>query len=268
MLKIIKSIYCVHLPNLMYTPNITSKLLQSTRVILHSFYFKVIITFFIIFCNLLYIMCYYRYCFKRLIGRVKVLKKVLALIVALSAFVFLLPSNLVSAAEEQSEVPTLPDNEVAFNLNSNTPQEEDVYDDEGKYVGTMGIVPVSTSTSSNASGGFHTMGTYPVKEGSSTFKIYWKTGVINLSYRINISRPKGLFTKAKITKAYDKWHLVTPPFTVNSDTLSILRAQETSDKPAQARYRVRYGIVGQGSINYDLKSKVSKQYLYTSVSSF
>lgn len=61
-------------------------------------------------------MCYYRYCFKRLIGRLKVL----ALIVALSAFVFLLPSNLVSAAGEQSEVPTLSDNEVAFNLDSNT----------------------------------------------------------------------------------------------------------------------------------------------------
>lgn len=196
------------------------------------------------------------------------MKKILALIVALSAFVFLLPSNLVSAAEESSEVPSLPDNEIAFDLNSDILQEEDVYDDEGKYIGTIGIEPLETSDSSEDSGGFHTMGTYPVKEGTSTFKIYWRTGVINLSYRINISRPTGLFTKAKITKAYDKWHLVSPPFTVNSDTLSILRAQETSDNPAQARYRVRYGIVGQGSINYDLKSKVSNQYLYTSVSSF
>ena len=196
------------------------------------------------------------------------MKKILALIVALSAFVFLLPSNLVSAAEESSEVPSLPDNEIAFDLNSDILQEEDVYDDEGKYIGTIGIEPLETSDSSEDSGGFHTMGTYPVKEGTSTFKIYWRTGVINLSYRINISRPTGLFTKAKITKAYDKWHLVSPPFTVNSDTLSILRAQETSDNPAQARYRVRYGIVGQGSINYDLKSKVSNLYLYTSVSSF
>ena len=268
MLKIIKSIYYIHLSNFIYTFNNTLKVLEATRVILHSFYIKVIITFFIIFCNLLYFLCYYSYCFKRLIGRVKVLKKILALIVALSAFVFLLPSNLVSAAEESPEVSTLSDNEIAFNLNSNTPQEEDVYDDEGKYLGTMGIEPLSTSNSSETSGGFHTMGTYPVKEGTSTFKLYWKTGVINLIYRINISRPKGLFTKSKITKAYDEWHLVTPPFTVNSDKLSRLRIQETSDKPAQARYRVNYGVIGQGSINYDLNSKVSKQYLYTSVSSF
>ncbi|MFO3790696.1 DUF5626 family protein [Bacillus mojavensis] len=169
-----------------------------------------------------------------------------------------------SKAAEMPQQPVLPEKEVAFDMDSTKPQEQKIYDDNGKYVGTMGIIPEKTEDE------FSTMGTYPVPVGTTTFKIYWNTGVINLSYRIKVSRPKPkkVISYSKITKAWDEWHFVAPPFTVQGDDLKITRAQETSKASASARYRVKYGVLGQGSINYDLKSRVSKHYLYTSVSSF
>ncbi|MCC9023040.1 DUF5626 family protein [Bacillus nakamurai] len=169
-----------------------------------------------------------------------------------------------SKAAEMSQQPVLPEKEVAFDMDLNEPQEQKVFDDNGKYVGTLGIIPEETKDE------FSTMGTYPVPVGTTTFKIYWNTGVVNLSYRIKVNRPKPkkVISYSKITKAWDEWHFVTPPFTVQDDELKITKAQETSKAAATARYRLKYGILGQGSIHYDLKSKVSKHYLYTSVSSF
>ncbi|MER2460384.1 DUF5626 family protein [Bacillus subtilis] len=169
-----------------------------------------------------------------------------------------------SKAEEMPQQTKLPEQEVAFDLDSTKPQEQKVFDDNGNYVGTMGIIPEETKDE------FDTMGTYPVPVGTTTFKIYWNTAVVNLSYRIKVNRPKPkkVISYSKITKAWDEWHLVIPPFTVQDDELKITRAQETSKASASARYRLKYGVLGQGSIHYDLKSRVSKHYLYTSVSSF
>ena len=169
-----------------------------------------------------------------------------------------------SKAEELPQQSVLPEQEVAFDMDLNKPQEKKVFDDNGNYVGTMGIIPEKTEDE------FDIQGTYPVPVGTTTFKIYWYTAAVNLSYRIKVKRPKPkkIFSYSKITKAWDEWHFVAPPLTVRSDDLKITRAQETSKKAATAMYRLKYGVLGQGSINYDLRSKVSKHYLYTSVYSF
>ncbi|WP_375087972.1 DUF5626 family protein (plasmid) [Peribacillus sp. RS7] len=187
------------------------------------------------------------------------MKKFLVSIITLFAIIF-----LVSINESKAEaLPEPLDASAKFDLTKNGPQEKDIYDESGDYVGTLGIEPVQ-----NKESGMTTMGTQPIKKGKSTFKIFWTTGVINLRYYINVTRPDTSISYSKITKAYDEWCLVSPPFTVSSDTLSILNAQEASKKPAQARYRVKYGVLGQGSINYDLNAKVSLNYLITGVSSF
>lgn len=167
-----------------------------------------------------------------------------------------------SKAEEVSQQSNFP--EVAFDLDSTQEKEQKVFDDNGNYVGTMGIIPEETED------GVDTEGTYPVPVGTTTYKIYWYTATVNLSYRIKVQRPKPkrVISYSKITRAWDEWYWVTPPFTVQSDNLKIINAQETSSEPAKARYRLVYGVLGQGAINYDLISRVSKHYLYTHVSSF
>ncbi|MEW4025587.1 DUF5626 family protein [Bacillus siamensis] len=193
------------------------------------------------------------------------MKKFVTVVIAtVLALLLSTPFEQTSKAEELPQQSYLPEKEVAFDMDVTDPQEQKVFDDNGNYVGTMGIIPEKTED------GLDTMGTTPVPVGTTTFKIYWNTGVVNLSYRIKVNRPKPkkVISYSKITKAWDEWHFVTPPFTVQDDELKITNPQEKSKSPATARYRLKYGILGQGSIHYDLRSKVSKHYLYTSVSSF
>ncbi len=186
----------------------------------------------------------------------KVLGILLSLVMVLS---FSFNDTRVKAEELLKETPKDPIEEatVAFDLTKNVAQEKVIYDEEGNYLGTLGVEPVNPEFTTFDS---------PIASGNNRFKVYWYTGVINLSYYINIYR-NGLYSR--ITKVDSEWRLVSPPYVVESESLSITNPQESYQKAATARYRIYYSIAGiGGGIPYDLKSKVQAGWLYTSVSSF
>lgn len=188
------------------------------------------------------------------------MKKVLTLLITVFSILFISFNSVSAASLEKPEKPEKPniDFKVGFDLQSNEVQEEVITDENGNYVGTIGIEPVPTMSTLSSSVGY----------GNSTFKIYWYTAAVNLSYYINVYRSSVSPGYSKITAAYDEWFLLSPPLSYNWDKLSIERAQADASHYAKARYRLNYGVLGAGAINYDLIAEVLTNTLYTGVSSF
>lgn len=127
-----------------------------------------------------------------------------------------------------------------FDLEQLVKQEVEVLDEDGTYLGVIGVEPVNS--------GISLLSTVP--NGTSTWKIYWYGVGVNYEYRINISvnSSTGLAT---ITRIYDMWSLVLPPLTIVSENIQILRAKETSTLPASVQYTARLSTIYGGSIyNY------------------
>lgn len=78
-----------------------------------------------------------------------------------------------------------------FDLSKNEIQEHTFIDESGKEV-TIGIEPIIEE------GAMGTFTTLPM--GRSTWNVYWYTGAVNQSYKINVNRTS---TSTRITNAYD-----------------------------------------------------------------
>lgn len=85
-----------------------------------------------------------------------------------------------------------------FDLNKNEAQETTFINENGEQV-TVGIIPVESDEISALS-----TSTHPIKLGNSSFKAYWYTAAINMSYYIDINRTS---TSTRITNARDLYVL-------------------------------------------------------------
>lgn len=124
------------------------------------------------------------------------------------AFGVFLISGLFSTQVHASEFESEEAEEILaeFDLTKNAVQEKTFINENGEEA-TIGIVPISSSddlVGDSNSGGYGIMAinnnTYTLKYGTTTFKAYYYTAAINMSYRININRTT---TSTKITSAYD-----------------------------------------------------------------
>ncbi|MFC5773417.1 DUF5626 family protein [Ectobacillus antri] len=184
-----------------------------------------------------------------------------------------LNTSIASAAEDPSTPPldiqtaefisALQQQEFQFDLSRLEKQEKSVYSENGEYLGVVGIEPLEpTSTPVINPKDPIQYGQYNLGNGSSTWKIYWYSASVNFSYKLDlyVSSSTGRTT---FNRVYEKWKLVTPPYTVQSDSLKILTTTETAGAPADSRYTLNLTSVWGGTWSIYLYARAYNKVLYT-----
>ncbi|WP_182014084.1 DUF5626 family protein [Bacillus licheniformis] len=120
-------------------------------------------------------------------------------------------------------------------------QEKKIYDKNNNFVGVLGAVPIDEDGSE-----IKTQASYKLKYGDNKWKVYWYGVSLNFSFWviINVNKKTKLAT---IKKAYEGWYLVTPPYTVKRDKITIPRKKEKRyGYKAEARYTLTLNTVPWG----------------------
>ncbi|WP_108672573.1 hypothetical protein [Peribacillus acanthi] len=220
-------------------------------------------------------------------------RKISNLVAVIAITIFIFGSNTSYASETESAGQEVLDaiESTEFDLSEPATQETSIYNEKGEQVGVIGIEPVTSTFQENslnlesvtieelvkeeiseysamsvqalASGEIEPNATKDIDFGDSTWKIYYYSVSVNFSYYIDVNvSTSGIAT---IKKAYDKFKLVTPPYTVDSDVLTIIRATETSTSPAHARYTLTLNTYVGGEWDIYLESKIKDKKLTTRV---
>ncbi|MBC2154176.1 DUF5626 family protein [Listeria innocua] len=134
-----------------------------------------------------------------------------------------------------------------FDLSKNVAQETEVVLADGTE-GTIGIMPVIDASSLSKR-------TYSLSNGTSTWKIYWYSGVYNCSFKAKIKVTNG---KGKITSAYNPWYqFYSPGLEVKKSKLS----KTSSGSSASYSFDCKNWV---SNWNVTLKASVSGKKLTTS----
>lgn len=133
--------------------------------------------------------------------------------------------------------------QASFDLNSLTPQSQVVTLSDGT-TGELGIIP---------SNGPVPYGTISLGNGNGTWTVYWNTGMLNTSYKINVS-------SYRITRAYEP---ITSTVGAVVDGVSLTRTSTTSTMTT--RYHEILTPL-QASDTRILRGNISGTNLVTSVS--
>ncbi|MBC1343821.1 DUF5626 family protein [Listeria welshimeri] len=152
-----------------------------------------------------------------------------------------------ASASESKDVTSTSEKVETFDLSDNTTQEVEVVLEDGTE-GTIGIIPVIDERPL-------LKGTHSLSNGTSTWKIYWYSGVYNCSFNAKINVTKG---KGKITSAYNPWYqFYSPGLDVKKSKLS----KTSSGSSASYSFDCKNPI---SNWNVTLKASVSGKKLTTS----
>ncbi|WP_342538321.1 hypothetical protein MKY15_19670 [Sporosarcina sp. FSL K6-1540] len=121
--------------------------------------------------------------------------------------------------------------------------EEKIYDENGEYVGTMGMEFVEFTPDGLYHPEIGTRGT--LSTGTNKIKVYWYSVLTNYHFYADIKKGTGITDT--ITRVYDEWFLISPPLSFTSDSLQILRSTNSVTTPAEARYTINYSTAFGGS---------------------
>ena len=182
---------------------------------------------------------------------------ILSFVLVFSTLSFGVSETSVKAAEEHNEFVRA--SQTQFDLSLLKRQEQKIYNENGEYVGTLGIEPVLSAESNDKM--MSALASYKIGTGNSTWKIYWYSGTVNYHFYVDINI--GSTGLATITRAYNGWYFITPPYTVKKDWVSILRKTETYTLPAEARYHLTLNSIWGGEWTIYLYARVKDQTLYT-----
>ncbi|MCY9445624.1 hypothetical protein MOF46_05520 [Bacillus haynesii] len=142
--------------------------------------------------------------------------------------------------QQLAELKALKENTQTFDLTEGI-QEKKIYDKNNNFVGVLGAVPIDEDGSE-----IKTQASYKLKYGDNKWKVYWYGVSLNFSFWviINVNKKTKLAT---IKKAYEGWYLVTPPYTVKRDKITIPRKKEKRyGYKAEARYTLTLNTVPWG----------------------
>ncbi|KYC73105.1 hypothetical protein B4092_0944 [Bacillus licheniformis] len=142
--------------------------------------------------------------------------------------------------QQLAELKALKENTQTFDLTEGI-QEKKIYDKNNNFVGVLGAVPIDEDGSE-----IKTQASYKLKYGDNKWKVYWYGVSLNFSFWviINVNKKTKLAT---IKKAYEKWYLVTPPYSVKKDKITIPRKKEKRyGYKAEARYTLTLNTVPWG----------------------
>ncbi|MDV7767548.1 hypothetical protein [Peribacillus sp. CSMR9] len=133
-------------------------------------------------------------------------------------------------------------NELEVDLSDDEGVEKVVTDESGQEIGTMGIEVVDNEDANvipDRSELFTPFATTVPKGTTKTFKVYWYAATVNYWYYndVTVVKSTGL---GQIKSVYDEDYLVIPPGHVSSDSLKIVRKNETASKPAESRYTLTF----------------------------
>lgn len=150
------------------------------------------------------------------------------------------PTVTATELQKIAELKTLKETTHTFDMTEGK-QEKKVYDENNNFVGVLGAVPIDDDGSE-----IRTQASYKLKYGDNKWKVYWYGVSLNFSFWviINVNKKSKLAT---IKKAYEGWYLVTPPYTVKRDKITIPRKKEKNyGYKAEARYTLTFKYDSMG----------------------
>ncbi|AIS63854.1 DUF5626 family protein [Listeria ivanovii] len=156
-------------------------------------------------------------------------------------------SIINASASEIDDVVVEGEEIESFDLNGNMVQETEVVLEDGTE-GTIGIAPVIDERPL-------LKGTYSLSTGTSTWKIYWYSGVYNCSFKAKIKVTNG---KGKIISVYNPWYqFYSPGLDVKKTKLSKTSSGSSASYVFDCKNRLT-------NWNVTLKASVSGKKLTTS----
>ncbi|AEO40151.1 TPA: DUF5626 family protein [Listeria monocytogenes] len=168
---------------------------------------------------------------------------------AVFTFIMTIGVGVINAIASEIENPdNIQEAEVeTFDLNGNIAQEKEIVLEDGTE-GTLGIMPIIDERPL-------LKGTYSLANGTSTWKIYWYSGVYNCSFNAKINVTKG---KGKITSAYNPWYqFYSPGLDVKKSKLSKTSSGSSASYVFDCKNKI-------SNWNVTLKASVSGKKLTTS----
>jgi hypothetical protein len=104
---------------------------------------------------------------------------------------------------------------ATFDITKQEKQEKKIYDEDGKFLGIIGIEPASFHSLNDT--GITPQMTRDLPTGYSNWKVYWYGGGVNFHYYVQTYNSSS--DSSSITSYWGKWYSVMPPYTVTSDTM-------------------------------------------------